>query len=200
VLDGDQAVGHRQLGIVVAVDADRRRHLRADGVDRRGDFPRHAAAVGVAQTEHVGARIGGDLHALERELGIGAVPVEEVLGVVDDLVDVTLQVADGVVDEPRSSPQRDAQVVAHVHVPALPEDGDHRRLGAQQLLEVAILAGAPRRRGGSTERRHLDALQWALLDRLEDRLVAGFEPASRPRRSRCRTRPTARRCGACPRA
>ena len=44
--------------------------------------------------------------------------------------------------------QRDAQVVAHVEVPRLADDGDDGRLGAQQRIEVAVVgsrhAGAPR--------------------------------------------------------
>ena len=55
---------------------------------------RHRAAVGVAEDDDVGAGVGRALQRGERVLGVVGVAVEEVLGVVDDLVEVLLQEAD----------------------------------------------------------------------------------------------------------
>ena len=131
--------------------------------------------------------------ALERVRRVVAEAVEEVLGVEDHLVDVALEVAHGVVDDLEVGLLRDAQIVAHVQVPGLAEDGHHRRLGAQQLVEVVVLAGAcagaPRRAEGG-DARCASASACAPRGRTPRR--AGWSPASRLRRRRCRSRRGAR--------
>ena len=92
-LDAGQRVGDREIAVVVRVDAelgrDRLLHRRDDLADRAGQ----AAAVGVAQADPVGARVGGGLDRRQRVGPVGAEAVEEVLGVVDDLLALLLQQA-----------------------------------------------------------------------------------------------------------
>ena len=74
-----ERVGHRELAVVVRVDADAGSE-RADGVgDGLGDLAGERAAVRVAEDEPVGARVGGGLQDGQRVVAIRAVAVEEVL-------------------------------------------------------------------------------------------------------------------------
>ena len=109
---------------------------------------------------------------------IVAEAVEEVLGVEDHRVDVALEEADAVVDHLEVLRLRDAQVVAHVQLPGLAEDGDHRRLGVQQLADVGVVAGAHADAARRAEGGDARVLQAQALRCLEERLVARIR--SRP--------------------
>src|SRR5205085_11255033 len=71
VLDGGHRVRDRQLGVVVAVDRERRRDPAAGGVDAGGDVRRQAAAARVAQADDARAAIGRRREAAERVLRVG---------------------------------------------------------------------------------------------------------------------------------
>ena len=78
-------VGHRQVGVVVGVDAERRRTApRATARTASAIRAGQGAAVGVAEDEALGAGLGGGAQALERVRRVGAEAVEEVLGVEED--------------------------------------------------------------------------------------------------------------------
>ena len=77
-----QRVGHGAAGVVVAVDAERDARQRfAHDRERRADLRRQRAAVGVAQHDPLGARVGGRAQAVERVARVEREAVEEVLGV-----------------------------------------------------------------------------------------------------------------------
>src|SRR5437867_3286175 len=77
-----------------------------------------------------------------------------------------------VVDDLQVLRERDAQVLAHVEVPGLADDGDHRRLGGETEAEVAVVGGLHARPAGRAEGRHLRVLQTETLDGAEELLVA----------------------------
>ncbi len=85
LLDRDQRVGHAAAGVVVGVDADL--HAIAQLGDHArgglGDLRRQRRAVGVAERDVLGARLGRGAQAAQRVVGVVAEGVEEVLGVVD---------------------------------------------------------------------------------------------------------------------
>ena len=95
-----QRVGDGALGVVVHVDAERRLclHVLLDLADDLRDLVRQPSAIGVAEDEAVRAR---GLCRPEGGQSIVAVlleAVEEVLGVVDDLLEVLEEIDDGVAD------------------------------------------------------------------------------------------------------
>ena len=157
-----ERVRHRELAVVVRVDADAAPE-RADGVgDGLGDLAGQRAAVRVAEDEPVGARVGGGLQDGERVVAVRAVAVEEVLGVEDDLAAVRLQVRDRVGDHRQVLVERRPQHGVDVEVPGLGDERDRRRLGVEQQPEPGVVLGAHARVPRAAERAHARPLQ-ALL-------------------------------------
>ena len=77
-----ERVGDAAAGVVVRVDPQRRAGQRfGDDRERRADLRRQRAAVGVAQHQTLGARLGGGAQAVQRVARIEREAVEEVLGV-----------------------------------------------------------------------------------------------------------------------
>src|SRR5213594_247149 len=172
VRDALHRVRDRQLAVVVAVDAERGWHRAPGRVHAGADRGRQRAAARVAETDERRARVRGRPHARERVVVVGRETVEEVLGVEDDLVGPLAEVGDGVVDDLQVLRERDAQVLAHVEVPGLADDGDHRRLGAETEAQVAVVGGLHARPAGRAEGRHLRVLESEALDGAEELLVA----------------------------
>src|SRR5208337_3380384 len=133
------SVGHRDFGVVMAMDSDRTAHRGAGPADRILNLEGQPPAVGVAQADQVDAGIRGGGQALQRELRVGCNPVEEVFRVQDYLVHALFQKRYRVVDYLEVLLVRDAQRLAHMQVPGLPDNRRHRRAGAQNQLQVAIL-------------------------------------------------------------
>src|SRR5438094_3412165 len=172
VRDALDRVRDRELAVVVAVDAERGRDRDAGRVHAGPDRGRQRAAARVAQADEGRARVGRGAYARERVVAVGRETVEEVLGVEDDLVDPLAEEADGVVDDLQVLRERDAQVLAHVEVPGLADDGNHRRLGAETEVEVTVVGGLHARPAGRAEGGHLRVLQPEALDGAEELLVA----------------------------
>jgi hypothetical protein len=86
-------VGHRQIRIVVRVDADDAIEALAHFGDDLRQPPGERAAVGVAQAQHVGAGLVRGFQRAQRVIRVGDVAVEEMLGVVDHFLAVVLEVA-----------------------------------------------------------------------------------------------------------
>jgi hypothetical protein len=151
-LDRSQAVGDGAAGVVLAVDAQPALDPRADV----GDDPAHAhrqhAAVGVAQDADLGA--GGERRPqhLDAVVGVGGVPVEEVLAVDEHPPAVADEERDGVTHHREVLLERRPQCLAHVPDVGLGDQADHRRLGLQQGAHLGVvldpdagLAGGPER-------------------------------------------------------
>ncbi len=93
-VDGGQRIGHGQIAIVVAVDADRDVEGCLSGLGQLGDFLRHGAAVGVAQDDQTCAGFGRGANGLSGVVGIELPAVEEMFGIVDHLAASVAQVFD----------------------------------------------------------------------------------------------------------
>ena len=124
LLDGGDGVGDGDVGIVVAMDPQHAVETLADLGDDLGQPSGQGAAVGIAEAEDVGAGGLGRFEGPQGEGRVGAVAVEEVLGVVDDLLAVVLDIADGFGDEDEVLVVGDAEGAFDVEVPGLAEDGD----------------------------------------------------------------------------
>ena len=141
-LDRGERVGDRELGVVVAVDAERdadaRRARRASRRRLRG----HAAAAGVAEAEQRRARLRRRLQARERVLGIRPRTVEEC-----SASKITSSTPlRGTRSCPRSGrgSRRAGRADRRVDVagPRSADDRDHRRLRFEQHAEVLVLVAA----------------------------------------------------------
>ncbi len=149
-------IGHRDIAIVVGVDADRAIEPLADFRHHFHDPVREVAAVGVAQAEHIGPPLFRGFERAQRELGIGVIAVEEVLGVVHHFAAVVLQMLYGFPDQLQILFFVDAERPMDVQIPALAENGHGRGLRIQQRPHVRILfhrvlgeaRGAERRQPG----------------------------------------------------
>ena len=157
--DRSERVRHRELAVVVRVDADGAPE-RADGVgDGLGDLAGERAAVRVAEDEPVGPRVGGSLQDGERIVAIRSVAVEEVLRVDHDLASVRLQVRDRVGDHRHVLVERRPQHGVDVVVPGLCDERDRRRLGVEQQTQPCIVLCADARVPRAAERAHPRSLQ-----------------------------------------
>ena len=67
-----------------------------------------------------------------RVVRVGAKAVEKMLGVEDHFVDALLHERDGIGDDLQVGLLADAQIVAHVQIPGLADQGHHRRVGGEQ--------------------------------------------------------------------
>ena len=191
LFDGGERVGHRQVGIVMRVDADdaveplaalRRRSPRSPPVMR--------AAVGVAQAKHVGARVLRGFQRAQREVRIRLVAVEEVLGVVDDFLAVLLQVSDGLGDDLQVLFFGDAERPLGVQVPALAEDRDRPACPPRPVPSRS--GPSPPGSGRTGWRRKRSAWRASASDRAPGRRTpgpSGSSPAIRLRCSRCPAHP-----------
>src|SRR5262249_47189935 len=144
------------------------------GVDRGADLPRQRATTRVAQADEGRAGACGRGDAGERVVRVASEPVEEVLGVEDDLVHARAQEGYRVADHLEVLLQRDAQVVPHVQIPGLADDRDHRRLRAQQRLEVAVVGGPDPGPARRAEGRDAGMAQAQLAGGAEELLVPGI--------------------------
>ena len=90
--DRGQRIGHRQLGVVVRVNAqddprETRRGLRGDARHLRGQAP----AVGVAQDQGIGTGVRRGLQGLQGVIRVVQIAVEEMFRVVEDLFPMLLE-------------------------------------------------------------------------------------------------------------
>ena len=187
-VDGGQGVGDRAAGVVVAVDADPHLGVLAHVVHDVGDPAGQHAAVGVAERDHLGAGVVRRAQHLERVVAVGAVAVEEVLGVEEDRLALRAQVGDGVADHREVLLERGPQRELDVPVVRLRDQRDHAGAAVAQGRDAAGRRPRVRRPGGSPRRRPASRCAGrARRPRAgRTRCPSGSPRASRPRCSRRR--------------
>ncbi len=94
--DRGQGIGHRQVGVIVGMDAQRHIGYLNSRLDGGADLIGQGAAVGVAQHQAVGAGIGSRLQDAQGVAGIGLVAVEVMLGVEENGDALPFQMLDGI--------------------------------------------------------------------------------------------------------
>src|SRR5581483_10219247 len=171
-LDRRERIGDRELAVVVAVDAERRRDHSRERRDSRANLARQPAAVGVAEHDPVGAAVLRGLEAVERVLGVRAKAVEKMLRVEDNFFDPLLHVGNRIRDDLQVRFQTDAEIFANVEVPRLTDERDRRSLGFDQRLEAQVLRRFGRRLACHAERRDLGVAELEPFDSLEELRVA----------------------------
>ena len=168
--DRGQRVGDGAAGVVVGVDADpgagRLDHVEHDVGDPVGQH----AAVGVAERDDLGAGLGGGAQHLQRVRPVGAVAVEEVLGVEEHRLPLLAQVGDGVAHHREVLLERRAQRELDVAVVRLGDEGDHARPGVAEGGDQRVVGGAYAGPAGGAERRELRVGELELLARAAEEL------------------------------
>ena len=154
-VDGGQRVGHRAPGVVVAVDAEWGSDLCCRGHHLPHLRGQHAA-VGVTQDDHLRSRVGRHLDHLQRIGRVGAVAVEEVLGVDEDPAALGGEEGDRIGDHGQVLSQVGAQRPENVLVVALGDQAHHLGARVQEGSgqRVALRPAAdPARRAERGQRR-----------------------------------------------
>ena len=131
----------------------------------------------------------GGFERLQRVVGIIDVAVEEVLGVVNDLAAVLLQIPHRLRDEDQVLFLGDPEGAADVQIPALAEDRHDRRIRLDQAANVAVLL----RRGSWRIAWSRRPSAWRAAGRARRRArrspcPSDWSPATRPQCSRSRAR------------
>ena len=215
-LDGGERVRDGALGVVVRVDAER---------DARRRAPRATSATAAATCAGSVAPLVSHIvtfaapasaavwQAAQRVVAVGRVAVEEVLGVVDDLLALLDAEPHRVADHREVLLARDAHDLVEVQVPGLADERDHRREAVDQHAQRLVVGGAHVLAARHAERR--DARGRGTTRARAARTApspSGSRPGSRPRCSRSRagragvrpaaSRPPTARCppAACRRA
>ena len=180
-LDGDDAVGHTCAGIVVRVDAEGRLDPFCRCKDDLAQLGGQNAPVGVTQDQEVGAAFLSGLQGTDRVVRIGLVAVEVVLGVVDYLSAVALEIGDRIADQFQVLVESGSQHVGDVERPALAEDGDDVGCGLEKRAERGVVFGwvggttrAPEGRDPRVGKREITRLQ----EELQVFRVGGVGPAA----------------------
>ncbi len=174
----------RHAGTRVVVQVHRDLHVAAEVLHdlRNGplDIGRQRAAVGVAQHQVTRAVRRRRFEHAERELGVAAEAVEEVLGVEQHVHARPAQELDRIADHRHALVERGTERFGDVVVPRLPDDAHRSDVRfhevAQGVVAVDLALRAPRR----TERNQRAGLELQLRRRAPEQLVV----------LRVRTRPT----------
>ena len=135
-----------------------------------GDPGREHAAVGVAQRHDVGPGLGRGPEHLQGVVAVGAVAVEEVLGVEEDPLPLGGQVGDGVTHHREVLLQRGAQRQLDVAVVGLGDQRHHRGARVAQRGHQRVVGGLHAGAAGGAERGQLGVLQVELLARAAEEL------------------------------
>ena len=142
------------------------------------DFPRHRAAVGVAEDDPLGPSRSSFQQGGEGVLRVCLVSIEEVFRIVKHLTIVGFEERDGILDQFQVLLQGNPECVGHVERPALSEQGDVTGMRVHQRPQRGIvfrrIGRAPRRAEGYNFR----LFQRHSLDHLEkfDVLGVGARP------------------------
>ena len=133
---------------------------------------RQRATIRVAQHEAGAALLRGRLEHPQRELWVALVPVEEVLGVVEDAESVPGEELDRVGDHGDALVQRGPQGLGDVVVPRLADDAHGRGVGLDQLLQREVFVDLALHAARRPERHHRRGLEIELgLRPLEELVV-----------------------------
>jgi hypothetical protein len=183
---GGDGVADRAARVVLGVDADllvgaeEGRHLADDVLHLVGQRP----AVRVAQDQAVGAVGRGGFEHAEGVLGVGLVPVEEVLRVEEHAEPGPLQELDRLADHGHALLERGAERLDDVVVPRLADDARRRRTRADQRgeggvdvdLARGLAGGAEGHEGGGRQRQLVDGAAEELLVLGVGLRVAALDP------------------------
>ena len=126
------------------------------------------SAVCVAEHQRRCTRVARRAQGIQRIGGIGLIPVKEVFRVVHQLASALSNIANALGDHGEVLCARRLDHLIHVQRPALPEDGDDRRLCIQERVQVRVALWSVRLVARATEGGELGSLPANLLRRREE--------------------------------
>ena len=170
----DNAVGHGHARVVVRVNAQRHGEFALNGRDDLLNFVGHRAAIGVAQGDHLRAAGLRGLQGAQCVFGIGFVPVEKVLGVVDDFPAVFLEPRAGIRDDLQIFVERCPQDVGDVQGPTFPKERDDRCAGPEQGGEGRVVFGRIAHAAGAAKGHDFGIAKFAVAHALKKLEVLGI--------------------------
>ena len=148
-----------------------------DVVDDVAHPARQHAAVGVAQRDDLGTGVVRRAQHLERVVTVGAVAVEEVLGVQEHRLPLLAEVGDGVADHREVLLERGPQRQLDVAVVRLGDQGDDRGAAVAERGDQRVVCRAYAGAAGGAERRELGVPQVELVGGAAEELgVLGVRP------------------------
>ena len=168
--------GHRQLTVVVAVDADFSSPTKA-GHHLPHDVQHlqwQGAALCVTEGQHRSTTRHGGLQRLYGVVPVGLPCVKEMLRIVDDGATLVLEIGHRVTNHLQILLQSGLEDVRHLEVPGLAEDDHRLGVGRQEALKLGILATGNILPTSGTKGRHLGRSQLNLLDFLEEFQILGI--------------------------
>src|SRR5450759_1176309 len=127
----------------------------------------------VSQRQRTSAPALCGLQGAEGVIGVGDVAIKEMLVVVDHLLAMVLDIADGFGDEDEVLVIGDAEGAFDVEVPGLAEDGDDGGAGFDERADVAVLMHGVLGEAGAAEGSQLGVVQGEFGRALEELLVFG---------------------------
>ena len=110
------------------MDAERAIHRRLDGADNFGQLPWHGSAVGIAQHDRFGSATRCRLQGRQGIARVSLIPIEEMLGVVNDLPPLRLEIRQALLNNPQIVVKRGPQHFGYMQSPCFTNHGANRRL------------------------------------------------------------------------
>ncbi len=165
--DRSDGVGNSESGIVVSVDADGHVEVFANEFGDFGDFVRESAAVGIAKDDDVGPAFLRSFERLQRVFLVVLVPVEKVLGIVNDFLALILEIGGSVVNHLAVFLGGGAKHLNNVEFPTFAEEGDGRRVGVEEEFDLRIFADLHVGAAGTAKRRNFGIFPFQLTGFLE---------------------------------
>ena len=130
--------------------------------------------------QNIGAGFLRGFERPQREIAVGVVAVEEMLGVVDHFLAVLLQIAHGIGDELQIFFFGDPERAMDVQIPALAEDRDDRRAGFDQRVDAGVFLHRVRAKRVAPNATSRACFSFRSRARAKNSLSFGFEPGQPP--------------------
>ena len=136
---GGERIGHADAAVVVRVDADGLAERGDDIAGRALDELGQTPAIRLAEHDEIGTRVVRRLHGFQRIRRIFPVAVEKVLGVIEHLAALRLEVTHGVGDHREVFLERDLEDLGDMQRPRLADDRHRGRLRIEEHLHLRIV-------------------------------------------------------------
>lgn len=177
ILDRRHAVSNRHAAIVMRMDAEAALNMPESLCTIVEISDAEGSTVGIAQHQHVGAALNSGLQGLDRIVRPFTCSRRRSARRREyTSLPLALKKAQRLANHVQILVERGADDVSHVKIPALAENHDHRCIGQQQRLNIAVLLGRNVTATGTAKGRQLGVFQSNILRPGKKLEVAGFEP------------------------
>ena len=134
-----KGIGRPHAAVVMGMNADLAGEARLHGRRDRGNLIGHGAAVGIAENEDIGTPFGRRGECCHREVRVILVAVEKMLGIVENLPPLLLQIGDALPDHRQIFGMGNPEHLVDLKLPTLAKDRDDGCLRLEKLGDLGIL-------------------------------------------------------------